>query len=91
MNKFYYRVTDDSMSGDRIYTGDHVLVRQSDYFQATDICAIVDEKDISKLQFRRIEEQEDNYLLIPSNLQYDHELRDSVIVIGTIIMNCIPT
>lgn len=86
MSEFYYRVNDDSMSGDRIYSGDEVLIRESMDISINDICAIVNEVDISKLDLRRIKEQDGKFLLTASNFEVRPEIRDSILLVGKIIM-----
>lgn len=86
MSEFYYRVKDDSMTGDRIFCGDEVLVRVTETVTKNDICAIMSEVDISQLEFRRIENQSGGYLLIPSNPEVRRETRDKIHIVGKIIM-----
>lgn len=86
MREFYYRVNDDSMSGDRIYLGDEVLIRETTDVSDKDICVIANETDISKIDIRRITEREGMIIVTASNPEIMPEMRDSVLIIGKVIM-----
>ncbi|MEK3658205.1 S24 family peptidase [Paenibacillus sp. FSL F4-0236] len=86
MGEFYYRVTDNDMCGDRIFSGDTVLIRESRTYLPSDICAIANEHDISQLNFRRIDDRDNGYLLTASNIEIETEMRDTILVVGIIIM-----
>lgn len=86
MGEFYYRISDDSMSGDRIYLGDEVLVQETQMVLENDICAIACESDISQLQFRRIKEYDDGFLLTPSNPEMKAKMQEAILVVGKVIM-----
>ncbi|ASA22050.1 LexA family protein [Paenibacillus donghaensis] len=84
MNEFYYRVGDDSMTGDRLYPGDYVLVQEADTYQIRDICAIARVSDISQLDFRRVERKGGVYKLVPSNPAFSEEDREAVFIVGRV-------
>lgn len=86
MREFYYKVNDDSMSGDRIFINDEVLIRETTDVSINDICAIANEVDISKLDLRRIEERDGKFLLTASNSEVKTEMRSSILLVGKIIM-----
>ncbi|MEK3718901.1 LexA family protein [Paenibacillus sp. FSL R7-0333] len=86
MGKFSYRVTDNSMSGDRIYIGDEVIIEETQSYLPDDICAIINQTDISTLEFRRIEPIGDSYRLVASNSDFKGEIRKEVEVIGKVLM-----
>lgn len=86
MGKFSYRATDNSMSGDRIYIGEVVIIEETQSYLPSDICAIANQSDISKLDFRRVEEAENGYRLIASNTVIKEEIREQVLVVGKVIM-----
>lgn len=85
MGKFSYRVTDDSMSGDRIYIGGVIIIEETQTYLPNDICAIANQSDISKIDLRRVEEMEQGYRLIASNPDLKDEFREFVMVVGKVI------
>lgn len=85
MGKFSYRVTDDSMSGDRMYIGSVIIIEETQTYLPNDVCAIANQSDISKIDFRRIEETEQGYRLIASNPDLKEEFREFILVVGKVI------
>ncbi|WP_338842073.1 S24 family peptidase [Paenibacillus glucanolyticus] len=85
MGGFFYLAIDDSMSGDRIHSGDKLFVIETQTIQENDICAIADDTDVSKLRFRRVKELDNGrFMLVPSNPQFKEELKDTLLIIGKV-------
>lgn len=86
MGGFFYLAIDDSMSGDRIHSGDKLFVIETQTIQENDICAIADDTDVSKLRFRRVKGLDNGrFTLIPSNPQFKEELKDTLLIIGKVV------
>ncbi|MBW4083566.1 hypothetical protein HYD27_19605 [Paenibacillus sp. S150] len=86
MGKFSYRATDNSMSGDRIYIGDVLIIEETQSYLPNEICAIANQSDISMLEFRRVEETETGHRLKASNIEIKEEIREHVIIVGRVVM-----
>jgi SOS-response transcriptional repressor LexA len=82
--QFYFRVTDNGMSGDRIYTGDTVLIDTHIEFLSHDIVAIAFE---SRLILRRMKKIGQKYITIPSNPDVLPEAIEKAVILGKVIKN----
>ncbi|SFE42905.1 Peptidase S24-like [Paenibacillus algorifonticola] len=82
MKKTYVKVTDNSMSADRIMSGDTVLIQIDSDVNPNDIAAIILD---GVLTLRRIEKCGHAYILTPSDVLMSPELRDDIFIIGKVI------
>lgn len=84
MGGFFYVVNDDSMSGDRIHTGDRLFIKDTVVIQENEISAIAEETDVSLLKFRRVIKQNNGFLLVPSNPKFEVEFKNNLLVVGRV-------